>query len=115
MSLRTDYTGALDSKLAEARAAGRNVVIDSVNDPDPVAALTTAMTAAADSGKTSFTYTASVGYQSADIRTGGNLWEAYKTGIIQGLAEQDIMVHESAVQLNLTDQQTTQVDISFTF
>lgn len=115
MSLRTTYTGALDSKLAEARAAGRNVVIDSGNEPNPVAALTAALTAAANSGKKSFTYTASVGFQSADIRTGGNLWEAYRTGILQGLAEQDIMVNESDVVLNLTDQQTTQVDINFTF
>lgn len=115
MSLRTDYTGALDTKLAEARAAGRNVVIDSSNEPNPVSGLTDAITAAANSGKKTFTYTASVGYQSADIRTGGFLWEAYRTGIIQGLAEQDIMLNENDVQLNLSDQQTTQVDINFTF
>ena len=115
MSLRTDYTGALDTKLAEARAAGRNVVIDSVNDPLPVTSLTDAMTAAANSGNKEFTYTATVGYQSADIRTGGCLWEAYRTGIIQGLAEQDIMVNESDVVLNLSDQQSTQVDINFKF
>lgn len=115
MSLRTDYTGALDSKLAEARAAGRNVVIDSSNEPNPLASLTTAMTDAANKGQKSFTYTADVGYQSADIRTGGFLWDAFRTGIIQGLAEQDIMVNEQDVVLNLDDQQVTKVDIKFSF
>ena len=115
MSLRTDYTGTLDTKLAEARAAGRAIVIDSANEPNPIAGLTTAITAAANAGQKTFTYTASVGYQTVDLRREDALWDAFRTGIIQGLAEQDIMVNESAVSLNVSDQLSTQVDINFTF
>lgn len=44
MSLRTDYTGALDTKLAAARDAGRTWVLTT-----NIADLTTAMTNAANS------------------------------------------------------------------
>lgn len=115
MSLRTDYTGALDSKLAEARAAGRNVVIDASNEPNPVAGFSTALVAAANQGKKEFTYTVSVGYQPQDLRLEGPLWFAFRSGVLQGLLEQDIMLNEADVKLNTSDQLSTSIDINFTF
>lgn len=110
MSLRTDYTGALDSKLAEARASGRTAIVTT-----NLTAIGTAMTAAANKGQKSFTYNFSVSYQPADLRLLGPLWEAYKTGIIQGMAEEDIMANEITISLNTSDQLNTSVDIKFQF
>ncbi len=110
MSLRTDYTGALDTKLAEARAAGRTWVLTT-----NIAALTTALTSAADSGIKEFTFTEGATFQTADLKLLGCLWEAHKTGIEQGLAEEDIMGNEAAVSLNTNDAAITQIDIKFTF
>lgn len=110
MSLRTDYTGALDTKLAAARDAGRTWVLTT-----NIADLTTAMTNAANSGTKEFTYTAGATFQPSDLRLEGALWEAHKTGILQALAEQDIMGNEVTVELNLSDQTQTQIDINFKF
>ena len=110
MSLRTDYTGALDAKLAAARDAGRTWVV-TTNFSD----IQTEMVAAANSGKKSFTFTAGATFQPADLRLLGSLWEAHKTGILQGLAEEDLMSNEVAVELNTSDQTTTRIDIKFTF
>jgi hypothetical protein len=115
MSLRTDYTGTLDTKLAEAITEGRKIVIDENNEPNPVAALSTALAAAANKGQKEFTYTASVGYQPEDLRQLGPLWMAFKTGVVQGLAEQQILETEFTVELNTSDQLATKVDITFTF
>jgi len=113
MSLRSNFTGALDAKLAEARAAGRNVVIDRNNEPDPVSGLSNAMAAAALQGKKSFTYNAPATFQPEDLRLDGDLWQAYRSGILQGLFEQDIMANEVDVKLNVSDQVNTSVDIIF--
>ena len=110
MSLRTTYTGTLDAKLAEAREAGRDWVLTT-----NVAAITSAITSAASSGKKSFTYTASAAFQPTDLRLLGPLWEAHKTGILQALAEEDLMFNEVSVELNTSDQTQTQIDVNFDF
>jgi hypothetical protein len=110
MSLRTTYTGAHDTKLAEARAAGVTAV--SVTN---LTALTTAITNAANKGQRSFTYNFTVSYQPADLRLLGPLWDSFKTGILQALAAEDIMNGEVAVSLNTSDQLSTSVDIKFSF
>jgi hypothetical protein len=115
MSLRVTYTGALDAKLAEAKLEGRKLVIDENNEPNPVSGLADALQVAASQGKKEFTYNVSAGYQSEDLRLLGPLWEAFKTGVIQGLSEQDILVSEADVVLNTGDQMATSVDIVFKF
>ena len=110
MSLRTDYTGAYDTKLAEARAAGRdNVLVTNL------AAITSAMATAATAGNSTFTVTVTVGYQPQDIRTAGNLWSAFKSGMEEALSSEDIMSNEVSVTLNTSDSIATQVDLNFTF
>ena len=110
MSLRTTYTGALDTKLAEARAAGRTWVL-TTNISD----ITTALNSAANSGVKSFTFTGGATYQSADLKLLGSLWDAHRTGILQGLAEEDLMGNEVTVTLNTSDQSIVKIDIKFTF
>lgn len=110
MSLRTDYTGAYDTKVAEARAAGRTSILT-----DNLASITTAMATAATAGQSTFTVTITVGYQPQDIRTAGNLWSAYKSGIEEALASEDVMSNEVEVELNTSDTVTTQIDLNFTF
>lgn len=110
MSLRTNYTGALDTKLAEARTSGRdNVLVTNL------ALLTTAMTNAANQGKKSFTYSLTTSYQTADLRLLGPLWLAYQSGVQEALASQDIMNNEVTVTLNKSDDLATFVDLAFTF
>jgi len=115
MSLRTTYTGTLDSKLAEARVEGRKIVIDVSNEPNPVTSLSAELTAAANKGEKKFIYNASVGYQPQDLRLDGALWEAFRTGVLQGLSEQDVMFNEVEVVLNTSDASATSVDLNFTF
>jgi secreted protein with Ig-like and vWFA domain len=110
MSFRTTYTGALDTKLAEARAAG-STFITVTNS----AAITTGLTDAANKGQKKFTLNYSVSYQPSDLRLLGPLWEAFKTGVEQGLASQDIMGNEVTVKLNTADNLSTSVDLLFTF
>lgn len=110
MSFRTTYTGALDTKLAEARAAGQTFVVTT-----NTAAINTGLTDAANKGQKKFTLTYSVSYQPSDLRLLGPLWEAFKTGVEQGLASQDIMGNEVTVKLNTTDNLATSVDLVFTF
>jgi hypothetical protein len=110
MSLRTNYTGALDTKLAEARAAGVTAVATT-----NLAAITSAMTAAANRGQKKFTVSYSVSYQPADLRLLGPLWEAYKTGVMQALAAEDLMFNEVVVSLNTSDQLATSIDLKFQF
>lgn len=110
MSLRTDYTGALDTKLAESRAAGRTLVLTT-----EFAAITTEMAAAAAAGIKEFTITVGATFQSADLRLETALWEAHRTGILQGLAEEDLMGNEVTVELNTQDQTTTRIDMNFKF
>ena len=116
MSLRSIYGGALAAKLEEARLEGRKLVIDSTNEPNPVPGLEAAFVAAANSGKKTFTYsTSSIGFQPADLRLQGPLFDALKTGIIQGLAEQGIGYSEMIIALNTLDQQDTKIDMTFMF
>lgn len=110
MSLRTDYTGALDTKLAEAREAGRTFVV-----ADNLAAISAALVAAANQGEKEFTFTQTLSYQPQDLRLLGPLWDAFKTGMYQGLAEEDLMQNEATISLNTSDQLSTKVDIKFSF
>ena len=110
MSLRTNYTGTLDTKLAEARAAGLTAVATT-----NLAAITSTLQAAANRGQKSFTANFTATYQPADLRLLGPLWEAYRTGVIQALSDEDIMGNEVTVSLNTSDQLATSIDIKFKF
>lgn len=110
MSLRTNFTGTLDSKLADARTNGYTAVTVTI-----LADLTTQMAVAANRGMKKFTYTFVATYQPADLRLLGPLWEAFKSGVEQGLYSQDIMGNEFNVVLNTSDQLSTGIDLNFDF
>jgi hypothetical protein len=110
MSLRLTYTGALDTKLAQARAAGSDFVA-----VDNLAAITTGLSSAVAKGQKKFKLNYTVSFQPADLRLLGPLWEAFKSGVEQGLAVQDIMGNEVVVTLNTSDQLSTSIDLSFSF
>ena len=110
MSLRTDYTGTLDIKLAAARVAGNSfVIIDNLAD------ITTQMATQADKGVKVFTLTFATTFQPDDLRLEGCLWEAYRSGILQGLSSEDVMGNEVSVTLNTSDTVSTRVNLSFSF
>lgn len=113
MSLRTTYMGALGSSYSSARAAGRLMICDVGGTP--VSALVTQMTNSAASGNTNFTYRASVTFQPADLRLQGPLWTAFKTGVMEGLASQDVLINEYTMSLDTTDSVNTYLIINFTF
>jgi len=110
MSLRTDFTGATDTALAAARAAGVTFIATT-----NLATITTEMAAAAAAGKRSFTLTYVTTYQSADLKLLGPLWRAYQSGITQALAAEDIMLNDVIISLNTADASTTYVDLAFDF
>ena len=110
MSLRTDFTGAFDTKLAEAREAGYDFI-----KITNIAAITTAMATVAGQGKKQFTLNYTVTYQPADLRLKGDLWRAYQTGVTEGLASEDLMLNEVTVSLNTSDSLSTSVDLIFDF
>lgn len=110
MSLRTSYTGSLNTKLAEARTQGLTF-ISTTN----LAQITSDMATQASHGNKKFTLNYGVSYQATDLRLLGPLWEAFKTGIEQGLAAEDIMGNEVTVVLNTSDQLNTSIDLRFQF
>jgi hypothetical protein len=110
MSLRTDYTGSLDTKLAEARQAGRDFVLVT-----NLAAITSGMASAAAQGKKAFNLNFGVSYQPQDLRLEGPLWKAYSSGILEGLASEDVMNNEVTVKLNTSDSLNTSIDLDFDF
>jgi hypothetical protein len=73
------------------------------------------MAAAAARGQKKFTVNYSVSYQPADLRLLGPLWEAYKTGVLQALAAEDLMGNEVTVSLNTADTLATSIDLKFQF
>jgi len=110
MTLRTSYSGSLNTKLAEARQAGNDLI--AVTN---LAAITTAMGTAAGRGQRTFTVNLAVSYQPADLRALGPLWSAFQSGVYAAIYGQDIMENEVVVALNTSDQLNTSIDLNFTF
>ena len=109
MSLRTDYTGALDTKLAQARQAGYDFV-----KVTNLAQLGVDMAAEAAKGVKTYTLNYGLSFQPEDLRLEGPLWEAFKSGVLEGFASEDIMGNEIAVVLNTSDTVSTSIDLNFT-
>jgi hypothetical protein len=110
MSLRTDFTGSTDAKLAQARQAGHDwVTIDNL------AQIQTDMAIAAGQGKRVFTLNYTATFQPSDLRLEGPLWDAYQSGISEGLTSEDIMQNEVTIKLNTSDTLGTSVDLDFDF
>ena len=110
MSLRTDYTGSMDAKLAQARQAGHDFI-----KVTNLAQIVTDMAAAAAQGKKIFTLNYGASFQPEDLRLEGPLWDAYQSGISEGLTSEDIMQGEVAIALNTSDTVSTSIDLNFTF
>ena len=110
MSLRTDYTGALDTALSASRLAGfESITITSL------ASITTQMATAAAAGLKTFTITLAVAHQPTDMRSEGPLWDAYRSGILQGLYSEDLMGSDIEVVIDLSDTLVTSVSLNFDF
>ena len=110
MSLRTGYTGSMDAKLAQARQAGHDFI--AVTN---LAQITVDMAASAAQGKRTFTLNYSASFQPDDLRLEGPLWEAYQSGVSEGLTAEDIMQNEVSVVLNTSDTVSTSIDLVFNF
>lgn len=109
MSLRTSYIGSFGSALVTAKTAGKTLI--TANS----ATITTEMTNAAAAGKSSFDVSLVATFQPDDLRLGGNLWEAFATGIEEQLAVEEIMRNEFSLELDTSDTMTLTVVISFSF
>jgi len=109
MTLRTDFTGLLDTKLQEAHDAGVTFIGTSN------AIIATAMSNAAASGLKTFTVNLTPTFQPADLRLGGNLWYAYQSGILGAIAIEGIMGNEVTATLDTTDAVTLVMDLTFSF
>jgi hypothetical protein len=116
MSLKTDYfdgaTG-LHAKCNDAFDAGVTFVT-----VDNLAAIASALIAAAAAGNTKFTTTLQTTYQPSTLRgnKGNNLiLKAYLAGIQQGLANQEVYAYECTPALNVADTVDTKIDLNFNF
>lgn len=110
MSLRSDFTGSFNSKIAEATQSGYTLI-----KVDLISSIQTEMSSAASQGKRQFTLNYGVSYQPQDLRLDGPLWSAYKTGILQAFASEDISISEVSVSLNTLDTVSTSIDLTFSF
>ena len=109
MSLRTDFTGGLDTAINAAIAAG--IAFGTTNQ----ASISTALTNAAALGQTTVTFSANEAHNAAGMALEGNIWNAYKSGLINYFADQDIMYSEVAFTIATVDGSTNQVTVTFTF
>jgi len=110
MSLRTNFTGALDTKLVEAHDAGVTFIATT-----NLAFLTTQMATAAASGLKKFTVNLNPSFQPTDLRLGGNLWYAYQSGVLSALAAEGVMGNEIVATLDKTDAVTLVMALTFSF
>ena len=109
MTLRTDYGGALDTALASAKTAGIAFVTSNLSS------ISTSMQNAAVQGKKSFTITLPVTFQPDDLKLYGPLWYAYSSGVEYQLGVEEIYNNEVSVELNESDTNALQLDLSFSF
>lgn len=116
--LRDSYSPTLNTKLDEARQEGLKMIIpDFAGAPDtPIAALTSAMTDAANAGKSTFEYFADIAWQPTDLEREDSLWDAFKSGVIEGLIYNNIYYSEYAIEIvAAAGSVDTQLKITFTF
>ena len=109
MSLRTTYTGALDTAINAAIAAGS--AWGTTNN----AAINTALTTASGLGQSTVTYSANATHNPAGMILQGTIWNAFKSGLYQYLASEDIMTSELSFSIAAVDATTNAVTITFTF
>ena len=112
MTLKTDYldgaTG-LTQKMQAVFDAGVLFVSTTFN-----AAISTALIAAAASGKSSFTSTHVTSFETANLRLNGTHRDTYFAGILKGFADEGIFEYEVPPSLDATDSSTTSVILTFT-
>jgi len=109
MSLRTSFTGALDTAINAAIVAGAAWGLTNTAD------IGTALTTAAGLGKVTATYSASAAHNPAGIILQGTIWNAFQSGIYEYLISEDIMYSELAYSVAAVDATTNTVTITFTF
>jgi len=110
MTLRSNFTGALDAALVSAQQAGSDLILVT-----NLTTITSAMSGFAASGLKKFTINLVINFQPSDIALKGALWYAYKSGIFAALAAQGIMMNEVEAELNNCDSLTISVDLKFDF
>lgn len=112
MTLKTDYLDGATGLTQQMQAvfdAGVTFV-----STDNIAGISTALIAAASSGKSSFTSTYVTSFETANLRIGGTHMNTYFDGIISGFAAEGIFSYEVSPALDSSDSSTTSVILTFT-
>lgn len=81
----------------------------------PNTTIQTELTNAANQGKKSFTINVAISYLPTSIQLNGPLWNAFRTGMKEALALEEIMDNEYTITLNTSITNQPSADIAFTF
>lgn len=112
MSLKTDYFDGLtgfNAKMSVVYDAGKAFVVTNS------AILTSALQAAAASGKKSFIVTIDVPFEPSNLRLQGIHMKTFLAGIVEQMGTEDIYSYEVTPTLNTSDCLSTSIDFKFTF
>ena len=112
MSLKTDYfdgVNGFNTKMNDAFVAGQGLVTTNL------AALTSALQAAAAKGQKQFTVNLITTFEPANLRLNGFHQQSYFAGIINQLGNEEIYDYEIKLKLNTSDATNTSVDFLFAF
>ncbi len=110
MTLKTDYTTALNTALTTAFNEGNAFVTTNLT------ILSTSLTTAAAAGQNTFTVFVTTSYLPEALKLNGNLLKSYLAGIYAGLTAQGIYhTYEVALSLDTSTVGTNKIKFSFTF
>ncbi len=112
MSLKTDYLNG---------STGFYEQMDDVFDQGEAwvtsnaSAISAALIANAAKGLKTFTVTLGVAFEPSNLRLLGLHWQSFQSGVVAGLAAQQVYEYECSVELNTADSLSTSIDLKFTF
>ena len=110
MTLKTDYTGALNTALTDAFTNGTALVTANLTT------LSSGLTAAAANGQSVFTVFVTTAYLPEALKLNGTLLKAYLAGVYAGLTAQGIYhTYEVTLSLDTSTVGTNKIKFSFTF
>ena len=112
MTLKTDYLdGATGLTQQMAAVFDAGVLFVSTTN---YAAIQADLLAAASSGRSTFTSTHTVSFETANLRLEGTHMDTYFAGIVKGFADEGVWSYEVTPSLDTSDTQTTSVILTFT-
>ncbi len=121
MTLKTDYTTALNTALTNAFTAGEAFATANIGYSDPPTnqvplPLTAACKTAAASGQNTFTVFLTTSYNPEALKLNGNFLKSYLAGIYYGLTAQGVYhTYEVTLSLDTSTVGTNKIKFSFTF